>query len=77
MMHHLLNKVEEIELLRGGGDGEEREQHQEGDHKLHPCQLAKISGEAKRKLRGVRLKNRVIKKSTSLHFRNDEPWCYF
>jgi hypothetical protein len=40
MMHHLLNKVEEIELLRGGGYGEEREQHQEGDHKLHPCQLA-------------------------------------
>jgi len=27
MMHHLLNKVEEIKLLRGGGDGEEREQH--------------------------------------------------
>jgi hypothetical protein len=39
MMHHLLNKVEEIELLRSGGDGE-REHHQEGDHKLHPCQLA-------------------------------------
>jgi|UniRef100_A0A804QGB3 hypothetical protein len=42
MPQHLLDKVEEIELLRGGRVGEERrEQHDEGDRKLHhPCQLA-------------------------------------
>jgi hypothetical protein len=41
MPQHLLDKVEEIELLRGGRVGEERrEQHDEGDRKLHHCQLA-------------------------------------
>lgn len=41
MPQHLLDKVEEIEVLRGGRVGEERkEQHNEGGHKLHPCQLA-------------------------------------